>query len=117
MVALVLSQVRGAWLALALAASAWALWLIITARITDNRRARAIWLILAVIGGIACATAIAVSPLGGWMLESSGDRVNIWRNSFSLVRDYPLTGIGLGSYEMAYALCPADPCRLCVSCA
>ena len=44
-----------------------------------------------------------LTPLGGWLLDRSGDRVNVWHNSLSLVRDYPLTGMGLGSYEMAYA--------------
>ena len=49
--------------------------------VTDRRRTRAIWLILAVIGGLACVAAIALTPLGGWLLERSGDRVDIWRNS------------------------------------
>ena len=95
--ALLLSEARGAWLALALAGSAWALWILISARITDRRRARAIWMILAVIGAVACVAALTLTPLGSWLLERSGDRLNIWRNSLSLARDYPLTGMGLGS--------------------
>ncbi len=101
--ALLLSQARGAWLALALAGSAWALWNFISARVSNRRQAHAIWLILAVIGCTACVAAITLTPLGVSLLDRSGDRINIWRNSLSLVRDYPLTGLGLGSYEMAYA--------------
>ena len=103
LVALLLSEARGAWLALALAASAWALWIFISTREANRRQTRAIWLICITIGGLAGVAAIALTPLGSWLLEHSGDRVNIWRNSLSLVRDYPFTGMGLGSYEMAYA--------------
>jgi O-antigen ligase len=101
--ALLLSEARGAWLALALAASARALWNLIAARVTGPRRARAIWMFLAVTCGVVCVAALVLTPLGGWLLERSGDRLNIWRNSFSLARDYAFTGVGLGSYEMAYA--------------
>ncbi len=97
LVALLLSEARGAWLALALAASAWALWIFISTRAANRRQTRAIWLICVTIGGLAGVAAIALTPLGGWLLEHSGDRVNIWRNSLSLVRDYPFTGMGLGS--------------------
>jgi O-antigen ligase len=103
LVALLLSGARGAWLALALAAFAWAVWIVISARAANRRQARVIWLSFALGGGLACVAVMALTPLGGWLLERSGDRANIWQNSLSLVRDYPFTGMGLGSYEMAYA--------------
>jgi hypothetical protein len=101
--ALLLSESRGACLALVLAAFAWAAWSLIAARVTEPRRARMIWMMFVVIGGVACLAVLTLTPLGGWLLERSGDRLNIWLNSLGLARDYPVTGIGLGSYEMAYA--------------
>ena len=103
LLALFLSEARGAWFALAVAALAWVLWSIVLARVTDRHKAHMIWSMLAVVGVMVGAIIIAITPLGGWLLNSSGDRVNIWRNSLSLIRDYPVTGIGLGSYEMVYA--------------
>jgi hypothetical protein len=56
-------------------------------------------LILAVAGGVI----LFATPLGDRLLGLGGDRTNIWRNSVALVGDYPLSGFGLGSFEMAYS--------------
>jgi O-antigen ligase len=102
-VALLLTQTRGAWLALLLVTGLWLLWRFITARQSQVRRARWMWLIIADSAGIIGAALMIVTPLGGWLLGLGGDREQIWRNSLDLIGDYPLTGFGLGDFEMTYS--------------
>jgi O-antigen ligase len=102
-VALVLSQTRGAWLALALVTGMWLLWRFITARQSQLRRARWLWLSIVAVVGIVGAALLIVTPLGSWLLGLGGDREQIWRNSLDLAGDYPLTGLGLGDFEMTYS--------------
>jgi O-antigen ligase len=102
-VALLLSETRGAWLALALVTGMWLLWRFIVVRQSQVRRARWMWLIIVVIVGLAGAVILSVTPLGERLLDLSGDRTQIWRNSLDLIGDYPLTGFGLGDFEMTYS--------------
>lgn len=102
-VALVLSETRGAWLALILITGMWGLWRTITRRQTNLRRARWQWLIIVAVLGIVGAALLIATPLGGWLLSLGGDRTQIWRNSLDLAGDYPLTGLGLGDFEMTYS--------------
>jgi len=103
MIGLALSLTRGAWLALILVCGLWFAWRFLNQRLASERKARIAWLvgvlILAVVGGVI----LFATPLGDRLLGLGGDRTNIWRNSVALVGDYPLTGFGLGSFEMAYS--------------
>jgi len=101
--ALVFSETRGAWLALILITGIWLLWRAIARRQTNQRRARWQWLIIVVVLGLAGATLLIVTPLGSWLLGLGGDRTQIWHNSLDLIGDYPVTGFGLGDFEMTYS--------------
>ena len=103
---LTLSLTRGAWLALALVSGLWLAWRWLNQRTDESanqRRGRWIWLAnvlaLAMISGVV----LFATPLGDQLLGLGGDRTNIWRNSVALAGDYPLSGFGLGGFEMAYS--------------
>jgi len=102
-IGLLLSQMRGAWLALLLTLGMWLAWKWLTARITPIRRARMSWMAVVVVVGIVGVGVLAVTPLGLRLLGLGGDRVNIWRNSLDLLGDYFVTGFGLAAYEMTYS--------------
>ncbi len=102
-VVLILTQTRGAWLALSLAIGMWIVWRL-TMRFTSTQRtARLIWIIAVVLGGLALLALLALTPVGRWLIDSSGQRPDIWRNSLALINDYPLTGHGLAGFEMVYS--------------
>ena len=103
LLALLLSQTRGAWLMLALVTGMWLLWRFLTRRFAVLWRARLTWAIIVLVCGVICATMLFITPLGTWLLGLGGDRQQIWRNSVDLVGDYPVTGLGLGGFEMAYS--------------
>jgi hypothetical protein len=46
---------------------------------------------------------VAFSPLGGKVLSLRPDREDVWRNSLDLATDYPVSGVGLGNFSMAYS--------------
>ena len=98
---LLLSGLRGAWLALALAAAI-ALWWQVTGRLRVGRQA---WVRVAVrVGGLTAAVALLVGTPAGWgWLALRPDRVQVWRNIWDLAWDYAFTGAGLGSFSMAYS--------------
>jgi O-antigen ligase len=100
---LLLTQTRGAWLALLLVAGMWLLWRILARRLTAMRRARWIWLGSVLAVGTVCAATLILTPLGEQLLGLGGDRRNLWQNSIDLIGDYPVTGIGLAGFEMAYS--------------
>jgi O-antigen ligase len=102
-IALVFSETRGAWLALALVTTLWLLWRFLTARQSQVRRARWMWLGVVVGTGIVSIVILMTTPLGERLLGLGGDRPQIWRNSLDLVGDYPLTGFGLGDFGMTYS--------------
>jgi len=98
---LLLSGLRGAWLALAVAAAI-ALWWQVTGRLRVGRGA---WIRLAVwVGGVATVVTLLVGTSAGarW-LALRPDRVQVWHNSWDLAWDYPFTGLGLGDFNMAYS--------------
>jgi len=103
LIGLVLSETRGAWLSLIIVTAMWALWKLANRRIANQRRARIVWITIVLIGGVIGLALIAVTPIGLRLIDASGDRPNIWRNSLDLVSDYPLTGFGLGDFEMTYS--------------
>lgn len=103
LIALLLSQTRGAWVMLALVTGMWLLWRFLTCRFSVLWHARLSWAIIVLVCGVICATVLFITPLGSWLLGLGGDRQQIWRNSVDLVGDYPVTGLGLGGFEMAYS--------------
>lgn len=96
---LLLSSLRGVWLALAASVGAW-LWWRSSQRLAGQRGwrvASAVWCVGA--GG-------AVLAWLGWgeqWLASRPDRLLVWGNSWHLAWDYFYTGLGLGNFTMAYS--------------
>ena len=100
--ALALSQTRGAWLAVGLTSLMYLVWRIARRRFADLHRARIVWG-LVIASGWLVLTVLLATPLGGYLLQIGGGRPDIWRNSVALISDYPVTGHGLGGFEMVYA--------------
>ena len=100
---LLLSESRGAWLALAIVAGGWGLWKLISRRVVNQRQARTAWAVMVATGGLAFVVALTLTPLGDRLLNLRTDRLQVWHNSLDLASDYPVTGLGLGGFEMAYS--------------
>ncbi len=103
---LVLSASRGAWVAFGLVAWIAAMWLVLERVMPGWRSGQmqiVIWVALVAYLALTIGIAIAFTPLGAWMLSEGGGHWLIARNSFDLVTDYPFTGIGLGTFTMAYS--------------
>ena len=97
--ALLMSRLRGGWLALALSCAV-TTWVAACARWdggTRRWRVLATGLPLAAGSGVAAAVLIVGTPL------LRPDRWLIWTNSWGLAWDYPFTGFGLGGFPMAYS--------------
>jgi O-antigen ligase len=103
LISLVLSQTRGAWLALIIIVGMWALWKTITGRTPDERHARRFWIAAVAGGGVVTVGLLVLTPLGEFLLGFGGDRQAIWHNSADLVGDYLFTGTGLTGFEMVYS--------------
>jgi hypothetical protein len=105
---LFMSAARGAWLSLAIALTAWGLWWVSGQLVlrgkgsADPRLRRVLWAVVgAILIAIVCTTLIA-TPLRAGLTELDG-RLTLWRNSLDLALDYPLSGLGLASFEMPYS--------------
>jgi putative inorganic carbon (HCO3(-)) transporter len=95
---LVLAQSRGALVGLALAG--------LVMFIVWNR-----WFLLAIpagiIGGLAAAGVLGAARVGEFMLSSTTTsavasmegRLEIWSRALAMIRDFPVTGIGLGMFD------------------
>ncbi|MFN2244495.1 MAG: O-antigen ligase family protein [Anaerolineae bacterium] len=95
---LVLTQSRGALVGLALA--------VVVMFIVWNR-----WFLLAIpagiIGGMAAVGALGAAQVGEFMLSgtttsavaSMEGRLAIWARALAMIRDFPVTGIGLGMFD------------------
>jgi O-antigen ligase len=106
LIGLAFSMTRGAWLALGLIGGLWFAWRFLNQRVSESanqRRIRLLWLTGVLIFGAVAGIVLLGTPLGDRLLGLGGDRTHIWRNSLALVGDYPFTGFGLGSFEMAYS--------------
>lgn len=103
LIGLALSLTRGAWLALIFVGGLWGAWRFLNQRSANQRTARIAWLTGVLIIAVAGGLLLIATPLGDRLLGLGGDRTNIWRNSVALIGDYPLSGFGLGSFEMAYS--------------
>lgn len=108
---LLMSTSRGAWIALGCASVLAVLW------VASRRAIRAVpalgpWLFPAlVVFFLIAALGVVVAWPGGLVAilralpgpETGVSRIELLRNSMSLVRDYPITGAGLGSFQMLYS--------------
>jgi O-antigen ligase len=97
--ALVLSFSRGAWLATALAIMV----IIIVAR---SRKG----LIIFGVGALALLAALPfvrlerITSLFNFVSGSNNTRLNVWQASLEMIRDHPVTGIGLDQFLYKYQL-------------
>ncbi len=103
LVALILTASRGAWAGLFLAL----LWsaALSTFHAPTSARGRVIFLaltVLTLLPVLLFLLTLAISGLGGWWGDVAGAggsalaRADLWRNSLTLIRDYPFSGSGLG---------------------
>jgi O-antigen ligase len=108
---LLMSTSRGAWIALGCALLLAALWGL-SNRTSHSQPALRPWLfpgLVALFLVLALATAAAwpggiIAALSTLPGPNTGiARVELLRNSLTLVRDYPLIGAGLGSFQMLYS--------------
>ena len=102
LVAFVLINTRGAWLALAVV-----LPLTLFYRLRDLKKILAVIVIFLVAGGIF----LAISPRTFERLQtfttaaseqSVSERFLMWRSALNAIEDNPLTGVGFGNYEAQY---------------
>ncbi len=89
---------RGAWLGIALAL---AMWLVF--RLPKRWQPPVVAVMgmgIGALGGIIglslLTRSVRLSPLVGRLVNGIGGRYELYRNSLELLRDYPLTGVGLG---------------------
>ena len=109
-VGLLMSATRGAWSSLAVVTGGWGLWKLsgwLAQRWSANRQPWIqviIWAAALLMVALVCILMLRLTLLGARLLAwIEEDRLDIWRNSLALASDYPFTGLGLGSFEMAYA--------------
>jgi tetratricopeptide (TPR) repeat protein len=106
---LLMSSSRGAWLALAVAATGWALGSLSERQALRGHTGRPVshtrdlWIIVPVLGGLIIFLVLLATPVGAWLHGMDGDRISLWRNSLDLASDYPFSGLGLASFEMPYS--------------
>lgn len=108
-IGLLMSATRGAWLALAVAMTGWALWLL-SERLMWPRQAKQstcrwckFWVIVPALVGVVVYLALVITPFATRLGEIDTGRISLWRNSLHLVSDYPFSGLGLASFEMPYS--------------
>jgi O-antigen ligase len=89
---------RGAWLG----ACAGSAWLVLAGPAADRRRALGV-----AVAVIAVGAAVALGPARG-LAETTRGRVYIWTVAAPHLLDHPLTGRGLGSFEVAYPAWEAE---------
>ena len=107
---LFMSAARGAWLALAIVLIAWGLWWV-SGQVGHRRKggfrirdcAMPSWAVVVINRGRddlrrGRRDAVSESRLANW---TGG--LTLWRNSLDLALDYPLSGLGLASFEMPYS--------------
>jgi len=100
-VGLLLSSLRGAWLALAVSVGVW-LWWQLSERLSAQRSwldTRAVW----AAGLLLFALVTMSSSWAPGLVGIRPDRVLVWRTSWALAWDYFFTGLGLGNFTMPYS--------------
>jgi hypothetical protein len=92
---LVLTRLRGAWLALALAVAVRLLWRQVEALSVATRR---------ILGGVAVTVLVLLGgAMGPRWLAFRPDRMLVWIDSWQLRGDYVFTGLGLGNFSMPFS--------------
>ncbi len=104
LLALLLSELRGAMLALGVITLSWGFWKGYSwlSQRRSIERQNLIWVAALALAAV-CLTILMVTPLGSVLLGLRPDRWEVWHNSLDLASDYAFTGLGLGSFEMAYS--------------
>ena len=103
-----MSASRGAWLALTMVLAAWGLWWLSEQvgnqrrGLSDPRLRRALWVVALSSVVVTLFVAVFVMLSRGQMRDLDG-RLALWRSSLDLALDYPLSGLGLASFEMPYS--------------
>ena len=98
---LILLQTRSALLGLAVAATAYGLvWLASSSPQASRRPVFiGVGVVVAVVAGLsALAAAGLLDKLAG--TESIAERLSLWRNSWLMIRDAPITGVGVGQWQI-----------------
>jgi len=106
---LILTQSRGAWMALGL-----------VFLVVPLLRWRLGWIILVLGAGALAVGVYFIGFSSAWdlvigsdTLGGTGDRLEIWARTLFMIRDFPFTGIGMGSYADVfngfYPLISPDP--------
>jgi O-antigen ligase len=107
----VMTASRGAWVAVLGALLLAGVWLV-SGWLSRASLARRRWILVGCLGlGLVAALVVAsvwpgatAALLGALPGPSAiGSRTELWRNSLTLVRDYPFTGLGLDGFMMAYS--------------
>lgn len=109
MLCLLLAEVRGSMVALAIAAIVTSVVWVQVNRTRVSKRVR-YWLLAAVFLFAAIAVVYSVWLRWGsyaWMI--GGERFMMWESSFRMWIDHPLAGIGLDEWQAAYAEGPYHP--------
>jgi len=98
---LLMSSLRGAWLALAMSMGVWWWW-----RLSERLSRGRGWLIPGIMWTIGLLLAVWLAVVSAWgpaLMAVRPDRLLIWRNSWALAWDYFFTGLGLGNFAMPYS--------------
>lgn len=68
------------------------------------QRKKLIWLVVAVVLIIFLVPGISgrVQTISDLQMQSNAERLKIWTSTSQMVKDYPLTGIGLGNFPERY---------------
>jgi len=99
--ALLVSGLRGAWLALAGATGLWFMWR--WAQRGPTRKRSGIRLAVVAFCVFGAALTWALMPSLTAIAMSRADRLLVWQHSWELAWDYFFTGLGLGNFAMAYS--------------
>ena len=108
-IGLLMSATRGAWLALAVVMTGWALWLLSERLAWPGQAERStcrwckFWVVAPAVAGVVVYLALVITPFANRLGEIDTGRLALWRNSLHLVSDYPFSGLGLASFEMPYS--------------
>ena len=108
---LLLTSSRGAWAALAVGIALWLLWEMSRGLSGGSlRRRRILFAAIFLVGLVGVTFLVAANPelLVAWAdkvpgMNDAGSRLELARNSMSLVQDFPFTGGGLASFAGLYS--------------
>jgi putative inorganic carbon (HCO3(-)) transporter len=103
--ALFLTASRGAWMAVA-ACVGLAVFSLGRHRLPHHRRALSLSSVILLVGTLALMLALSgTDHMRGpsAVLFRAQDRLKLYQNGLYLIRDYPLTGIGLGTFGLIYS--------------